>query len=155
MKGMKIRGIQNLSVDKEYRKKIKEELSFYDGSIKARLLGYISYKKYMYVKLLRTVEYYGRKNGIFSKIMVGISKYRLRKYELALGFQIPPYTVGWGMKIYHFGHIIINSRARIGNNCILYPGVNVGAGPSGVPTIGDNCIIFLGAKVSGETVRKL
>ena len=136
-------------MDRAYKKKMKEELSFYDGSIKARLLGYISWKKYQHIKLLRTIEYYGKRNDMFSKLMVGICKYRLRKYELALGFQIPPYTVGWGLKIYHFGHIIINYKARIGENCVLYPGVNVGANKSGVPTIGNNCTLYLGAKVSG------
>lgn len=139
-------------MDNIYKKKMKEELSFYDGSLKAHLLGYISYKKYMYIKLLRTVEYYGRKKDVFSKLIVGICKYRLRKYGLALGFQIPPHTVGWGLKIYHFGHIIINYKAKIGENCVLYPGINVGANKNGVPTIGDNCTLFLGAKISGGAI---
>ena len=130
-------------MDSNYKIKMSEELAFYHGSFKAFILSYISYKQYKFVKLLRLVEYYGKRSDWFSKILVGVYKYRLRKYELALGYQIPPYTIGWGLKIYHFGPIIINSKAKLGENCTLYPGVNVGKSHSGVPNIGNNCILYL------------
>lgn len=65
------------------------------------------------------------------------------------GLQIPPHTMGFGVKIYHWGWMIVNGKARIGRGCIIYPGVTVGAAKSGVPTIGDNVFLGLGSKVFG------
>ena len=66
------------------------------------------------------------------------------------GIQIPPFTCGYGLKIYHWGFIIVNSKARLGNNCVIYPGVIVGRkDDGGVPTIGNNCFIGGGVKIFG------
>lgn len=46
--------------------------------------------------------------------------------------------------------MIVNSKAKIGKNLTIYPGVTVGASKSGVPTIGDNVFLGLGSKVFGD-----
>ena len=73
-----------------------------------------------------------------------------RRLSYKLGFQIPPHTIGGGLKIYHWGTIIINGEARIGNNCTLFPGVTVGKTEKGVPVIGNNCYLGLGCKILGK-----
>src|SRR5215217_7930296 len=51
----------------------------------------------------------------------------LRSYSFKYGIQIPASTqIGKGLYIGHFGVIIVNSRARIGQNCNIGPGVTIG-----------------------------
>lgn len=70
-------------------------------------------------------------------------------YSRTTGCQIPPHTIGLGVKIYHWGWMIVNTKARIGKNLTIYPGVTVGGAKTGVPTIGDNVFLGLGCKVFG------
>ena len=78
--------------------------------------------------------------------------YKLRRISYKTDFQIPPFTCGKGLTIYHWGSIIINSRVRIGDNCTLYPGVLIGwKGPEerGCAQIGKNVFIGSGTKIIG------
>ncbi|MDD5801944.1 MAG: DapH/DapD/GlmU-related protein [Solobacterium sp.] len=57
------------------------------------------------------------------------------------------------MNIAHVGTIVVNSNARVGKGCWIYPGVNIGAntgGPDDVPIIGDDVFLGPGAKVFGK-----
>lgn len=67
-----------------------------------------------------------------------------------MGFQIGINTCGLGIKIYHFGHIIVNGNAKIGKGVTIYPGVTIGQTAIGCPTIGDNVFLGLGCKVLGK-----
>jgi len=72
----------------------------------------------------------------------------LRRYLFKYGFQIPYNTViGGGLHISHFGTIVINSKAIIGNNCNINPGVVIGQSNRGklmgFPTLGER--VWLGA----------
>lgn len=73
-------------------------------------------------------------------------------YAVKLGFTIPPNTCGKGLNIHHYGCIVINENARIGENCNIQQGVNIGQnyGNSNVPTIGNNVYIGPGAKIFGK-----
>ena len=80
----------------------------------------------------------------------GVNWYFYRVCARKTGFQIPPFTCDFGIRFYHWGWRIVNSKARIGKNVVLYPGVCIGQkSESEVPVIGDNCFIGLGAKVIG------
>ena len=63
------------------------------------------------------------------------------------GIQIPPQTsIGRGLRILHFGTIVINPDAVIGKNFNIAQGVLIGNSEGkcvGVPTIGDN--VYCGA----------
>ena len=60
------------------------------------------------------------------------------------------HTCDFGIRFYHWGWCIVNCKARIGKNVVLYPGVCIGQkSESEEPVIGDNCFIGLGAKVIG------
>lgn len=77
---------------------------------------------------------------------------RLRHYSYKTGFQIPPNTCGAGLTIWHWGAIIVNGKASLGENCVLYPGVLIGHKKEGLPCpiIGDNCFIASGVKIIGS-----
>jgi serine O-acetyltransferase len=82
-----------------------------------------------------------------------IRRYLYRRTSIRLGFSISPNTIGPGLSIAHRGAIVVNGGARIGANCRLHVGVNIGteAGKANsAPTIGDNCYIGPGAKIFGS-----
>lgn len=83
--------------------------------------------------------------------------YKFRKfiylhYSKKLGFTIPPNVFGKGLNIHHYGCIVINSGARIGENCNIQQCVNIGhnRGFENVPTIGNNVYIGPGVKIFGK-----
>lgn len=44
---------------------------------------------------------------------------------------------------------MINEATIIGKNCLIFQGVTIGVGTSGIPRIGDNVILSSGAKIIG------
>lgn len=83
--------------------------------------------------------------SLWHKVMMGWHKFRMRKYGRMMGLQLPPHALGFGVKVYHWGWMIVNGKAKIGRNITIYPGVTVGASKTGVPTIGDNVFLGLGS----------
>ena len=80
-------------------------------------------------------------------------KYLYRRIAIKLGISISPNTIGPGLSIAHRGTIVVNGGAKIGANCRLHVGVNIGteAGKAdAAPIIGDNCYIGPGAKIFGS-----
>lgn len=83
------------------------------------------------------------------------------RLSIRLGFSIPPNVFGAGLCIVHYGTIVVNPNAKIGKNCRLHVGVNIG-GKAGFysaeeallmsPKIGANCYIGPGAKIFGPVV---
>jgi serine O-acetyltransferase len=103
---------------------------------------------------LRKTEYYSNrykssKRYIFSYFW---NKAKLHKMSLKLGFSIPLNVFGPGLAIVHYGTIVVSPAAKIGKNCRLHEGVNIGAtnGSSRAPIIGDNVFIGSGAKIIGD-----
>lgn len=106
-----------------------------------------------YLLHLRMAEYYTNisSNLKINKVLKGYHTYRMRQLSYKLGFQFGINTCGPGLILYHFGHIIINNRARIGANACIYPGVVVGQDETGgIPKIGNNCFLGLGSKIFGD-----
>ena len=72
---------------------------------------------------------------------------------VAVGIHLPRGTsIGPGLRIYHFGGIIISPSATIGRNCTLRQNVCIGTryGKDDAPTIGDNVDFGVGAVVIGR-----
>lgn len=59
---------------------------------------------------------------------------------------------GYGLRINHYGLLVVNAGARIGNFCDIHQGVNIGQNiqPGSVPTLGDNVWIGPGVKIFGK-----
>ena len=82
----------------------------------------------------------------------------LERYGLKLGFTIPANVFGPGLCLGHAGTIIVNEHCKIGSNCRIQAGVNIGNSaplgedwvPNNTPTIGNNVYIGPGAKLFGK-----
>jgi serine O-acetyltransferase len=105
-------------------------------------------------RTLRKYEYYKNcKPGFLSKITMVFIALRFKKLSYKLGFSIPLNVFGPGLSIAHYGTIIVNDGAKVGENCRLHACVNIGteAGYSmKAPNIGNNCYIGPGAKLYGD-----
>lgn len=75
----------------------------------------------------------------------------MRKISHKIGFQFPYCKIDFGIKIFHWGSIVINGKAIIGKNFCVYPGVCIGrTGDGSVPVIGDNVTMFTNSGVYGN-----
>lgn len=75
--------------------------------------------------------------------------------EITAGISIPAsVSIGHSFYIGHFGGIIINAKASIGNNCNISQGVTIGVSgigeKRGVPIIGDEVYIGANTVVAGK-----
>ena len=98
---------------------------------------------------LRKHEYYKNSGG---GILLIIWKLIHHLYGIRLGFEIPINVFDYGLRINHYGYLVVNGGARIGKFCDIHQGVNIGQNiePGSVPTIGDNVWIGPGAKLFGK-----
>lgn len=80
--------------------------------------------------------------------------WRHHNLGIKLGFTIPCNVFGPGLNIHHYGCIVVNSHAKVGMNCNIQQGVNIGQnyGSENVPIIGDNVYIGPGAKIFGKII---
>lgn len=104
--------------------------------------------------ILRTCEYmfYLKQRSILLRIFFLVLKWFFKRLSIRLGFSIPLNVFGHGLAIIHYGTIVVNQRAKVGNNCRIHVCTNIGesGGVSGAPFIGDNVYIGPGAKIYGN-----
>lgn len=103
-----------------------------------------------YVKALRKEEFY----TIYKKSKLMRYYYFRRKNILGrkLGFFINAGCFDTGLKIYHYGSIIVNPKSRIGKNCTIHGNCCIGSKgtfPDDSPVIGDNVDIGQNAQILG------
>jgi serine O-acetyltransferase len=103
-----------------------------------------------YVRSLRQEEFYTfyKKNRILQYY------YRRKKNLLGarLGFFISAGCFDGGLKIYHYGSIIVNPKSRIGKNCTIHGNCCIGSKgvfPDDSPVIGNNVDIGQNAQILG------
>lgn len=103
-----------------------------------------------FARTLRRVEYFQNcRRGPFGRVIGSIYKVHFRLLSIYLGYTIPPNTCGPGLKLNHWGTIVISPEARIGSNARINVCVNIGLKDGLAPTIGDNVYIGPGAKLFG------
>jgi serine O-acetyltransferase len=107
-----------------------------------------------YLYYLRRVEYCSNCPSLFNKVIGVYYRLKYRKLGIKCGFSIPPNVFGPGLSIPHYGTIIVNHNARVGNCCRLHACVNIGAsaGDDNAPHLGDNCYIGPSAVIFGDIV---
>jgi serine O-acetyltransferase len=107
-------------------------------------------------RLLRKVEYYHNcKNHFPWNLYLFYLEGKLHFYGIFLGFELFLNTFGPGLSIAHYGTIIVNPHAKIGENCRLHTGVYIASQVGNffkAPQIGNNVYIGPGAKVFGDIV---
>lgn len=104
---------------------------------------------------LRKCEYYKncRRHSVIGYLVYLFYWLQYERLSVKCGFSIPLNCFDMGLSISHRGSIIVNSGAKIGKNCRIHVGVNIGtqAGYDHVaPKIGDNVYIGPGAKIFGD-----
>lgn len=135
---------------------LKTEKSLYiDGgfwkTIKLWLLQDSSYLLWHYIKMLRMTEYYFNINN---KLLYWVFQRRKNKEGAKLGISIFHNSVGKGLLIYHYGSIIINSNAKIGENLKLHGNNCIGNKGEHdkyhAPILGDNIELGIGSSILGN-----
>ncbi|MCL2790719.1 MAG: glycosyltransferase [Desulfobulbus sp.] len=121
-----------------------------DGSVSARTLvaGLLS-QGFQAILVYRMFHWLYRK-GIPGQPLRFLAE---RFIEITCGISIPARCrIGKGLRIHHFGGIILHSSAELGDNCTLYHDVTIGdrGGSGGAAKIGNNVLIGAGAKIIGE-----
>ena len=123
-------------------------------TLKEKLLNWLirpeRYYIHRYVKFLRREERYtfNKPNSIIAYW------YKARKNRLGsrLGLIVSAGCFGEGLQIEHYGSIIVNPKARIGQNCKIHGNCCIGSTggyPDYSPVIGDNVDIGQGAQILG------
>ncbi|WP_084020576.1 serine O-acetyltransferase [Cryobacterium arcticum] len=105
---------------------------------------------FRFQRSLRLVEYLTNTGAPKPQLM--LARWIFRRQSIRLGFSIPVNVFGPGLAIAHYGTIVINSHTRIGANCRIHVGVNIGTSAGfadACPVIGDNCYIGPGVKIFG------
>lgn len=112
-----------------------------------------------YQILLRKAEYYQNcRKDFLGRVVCKIIKIRFVSLGQKLGFSIPLNVFGKGLSIAHYGTIVVNNKAKIGNYCRIHEGVTIGVSadnywgdvPGGAAEIGDRVFIASGAKIIGD-----
>ena len=103
-----------------------------------------------YLKFLRKEERY----TLDSPSRLKAYWYKARKNRLGsrLGFIISAGCFGEGLRIDHYGSIIVNPKARIGKTCLIHGNCcigNKGGESQDSPVIGDNVNIGQNAQILG------
>ncbi|NGM64067.1 serine O-acetyltransferase [Sphingobacterium sp. SGR-19] len=104
-----------------------------------------------YIKYLRSEEYY----TIVKPCKLLKYYYQRRKNMLGsrLGFFIHAGNFGAGLKLYHYGSVIVHPGAKIGRNCTLHGNCCIGSKggfPDIPPQIGNSVDIGQGAQILGD-----
>lgn len=138
---------------KKYINCIKNDLYRYTGSYKGLLKSYLFNPGFKYTCLMR-LEYFLSETRKKSLLLL-LVKLRKRHYSFKYGIQIPGITkIGKGFYIGHFGTIVVNSNAIIGDNVNISQGVTIGQANrgrnEGTPIIGNEVYIGPGAKIVGN-----
>jgi serine O-acetyltransferase len=88
---------------------------------------------------LRVTEWWVNTRGGLVGVIL---RWRLQAAGVKLGYTIPVGTLGRGVRLPHWGTIVVISAARVGENCQILHGVTLAGGAGGAPTVGRD--VFLG-----------
>ena len=103
-----------------------------------------------YLRAMRTYAYYNNTKGNFLSLRGLLLIYwrrRFYKLGLKLGFSIGSNVLGYGVVIPHYGTIVINGDARIGNFAVLHTCTCIAGGNK---TIGDFFYFSTGSQLVGD-----
>lgn len=134
-------------LDIEKRMYVTDDLVTY---IKLMMLKDQDYMLWKYVRSLRYTEYH---NNAGHKIRYQFWQRKKNKLGSRLGIAMWHNTVGEGLRIWHYGSIIVNGHAQVGKNCQFHGDNcigNKGKSNQKAPVVGDNIDIGVGAVIIGD-----
>lgn len=108
--------------------------------------------EFRYLFFLRHVKYHYLKKN---KVRYYYYRFFLRYYSIKYGYEIPyQCNIEPGLKLMHYGGVIINPLAKIGRNVTLLRGCTIGSNrrgkKKGAPTIGNNVWVGANAAIIGK-----
>jgi serine O-acetyltransferase len=83
------------------------------------------------------------------RVLGALMRWRVQQAGVRLGFTIPPNVFGPGLKLPHWGTIVISPEAVVGRGCVVHPGVTLGLNHGRAPRLGDDVYLGPGAKIFG------
>lgn len=117
-------------------------------SVGAFFKDYFSIEGFHYTVIFRIATYY-RNVPVLNLLL----RMKLKKLSHKFGIVLPIGTqVGEGLAIAHFGGIVINRGAIIGEHCYIRPNIIIGEGKGGCPCIGNHVSIGAGAIIIGSII---
>lgn len=145
---------------KEIDEIIQEDLYRYFGGEESKInifRGFI-FPGFKYTYFMRKVQHLSKNKTVLARVVRLIYGFLLRHYRYKFGFDIPASTsIKPGFYIGHFGNITISSKAQIGSNVNVSPGVAIGVtrastsfSQPGAPTIGNRVWIGSNAIIVGN-----
>ncbi|MCD7854241.1 MAG: serine acetyltransferase [Clostridiales bacterium] len=102
---------------------------------------------------LRKYEYaLNQKDSLFIKLLRAYRLFVFHRLSVKLGVSVPPNVCGKGLAAVHYTGIVINRKAKIGENLRIQSGCVVGAkgGREEAPVLGSNVYLGSGCKVLGD-----
>lgn len=104
------------------------------------MISFLYYmRKYSYYKNITN-------HNVFEKICKLYYGFRYKQLSLKLGFSIGSDVFGYGLLIPHYGTIVINGEARVGNFAVLHTCTNI----AGKKIIGDGLYLSTGCQIVGN-----
>lgn len=113
------------------------------------LLGLNNILKYLFY--LRNLEYCinTTNQSYFRRIKLFWYRYKIHKLGQKLGFTIYPNTCGYGLRIPHWGTIVVGPNNKIGNYALLHTSTCI---PGGNRIIGNFLKMSTGAKIIKDNI---
>lgn len=112
------------------------------GGGKTIIMNYLSH-------LRRYAYYYNAHKRTFSwnSVMMAYEHYKVAKLGIKCGFSIGHNSIGYGVVIPHYGTIVVNDNARIGNFAVLHTCTCIAGGNK---VIGDGLYLSTGSQIVGS-----
>ena len=148
--------MRELLTKEDFRYFVNADLYRYNGDISKeafkKTLKFIPGIKFTYY--MRKCEYLSHQ-PIYTRPLFYIANAKYNKLKFKYGFDIEYSTkIGPGLHISHWGGVVINPKAVIGENCNISHQITIGMdskeGEDSVPTVGDCVYIAPGSKVFGK-----
>lgn len=139
------------------RQTLRADLYRYHGGTGLRFFcwAYLRDPGFRFTYYLRKVAYYSKKKRSIGILGYVYNRILLHHYRFRYGFDISPTTsIGRGLYIGHFGHVIISPYAVLGANINIGPGAMIGAtsrsARTGTPTLEDRVWVGSNAIIVGK-----
>ena len=146
-----------ISNKQELKKIIDEDCRIYLDQPKnklfiKRIVGHSDISMCKFLEYMRKEQFYKNRRDVLSKVLYLFCMGRKHKYGMRLGIEMHGDCVGKGVTIRHYGCVVVNSFAKIGEHCTFRGDNCVGLSHDGgkAPRIGNNVDIGFGAKIIGD-----
>lgn len=113
---------------------------------------FVSHPGYRFISMHRLCNRFSR----FTPIGIAVRIW-FKRLQVKFGYQIPhTVKIGRGLFLGHFGNIVVNQAAVLGENCNVAQGVTIGnvsrGSRIGCPVIGDRVWIGANAVIVGKII---